>query len=118
MIFCAVCACLIFKFFMWEIFMRKTVTLLATLLLILTVVILTVARADKTEASDYKVILSVGEGATVTSENPLRVENGGNAIFTVDIQKGVPSLGPEDPWSRKWQPPPELLPGTEETGGL
>ncbi len=68
--------------------MRKTVKILSVILAALFVMAFAASCKSNKEESGYKVILSVGEGATVTSENPLQVERGSIATFTVEIEKG------------------------------
>ncbi len=68
--------------------MKLTTKILSALFATLMLLVFAVSCGGKTDDSDYKVILSVGEGASVTSENPLFVGKGGTATFTVDIEKG------------------------------
>ena len=50
--------------------------------------LLAVSCANSAGKDEIKVSLSVGEGATVLTENPLKVEAGASVSFTVDIEKG------------------------------
>ena len=68
--------------------MRSVIKILCASLLVFVCAFLAVSCKNGAEDNGIKVSLSVGEGAGVLTENPIRVDAGGTATFTVDIEKG------------------------------
>lgn len=70
-------------------FMKNTLKILTLVLSLMLLMLVAVSCGNSTDkGKGSKVILSVGEGVTVTTENPLTVEAGSDASFTIEIEKG------------------------------
>ena len=76
------------NFLIKETLMNKSTKLLFLTLVLLFALVFTVSCANNNNEKGFKVSLSVGEGATILSENPLRVDSGESVTFTVEIEKG------------------------------
>ena len=68
--------------------MKKLLTSLSLILLLALTAILVSCGEPTDEKKEYKVMISHTEGASVLSENPARVEEGGTAVFHIAIAEG------------------------------
>ena len=74
--------------------MKKVIKLLTAVFILAILTVFAVScTADNPIRTGYKVTLLAGTGAEVSTENPLRVEAGGTATFTVKPQKGYMYVG-------------------------
>ena len=68
--------------------MKKTARILFLFLLLSLTVMLASCGGGGEKDKTYKVMVSPTAGATVTSENPVTVREGEDAVFTVTLDEG------------------------------
>lgn len=68
--------------------MKRTVSILLFVILTLSLFVLASCTQDEPQDKSYRVMISYSEGARVTSENPVTVKEGEDAVFTVAFDEG------------------------------